>query len=88
MPEEVDELDRKMRQLEIEREAIKREKDERKLEAMNKQIAELREKLDSLRGKWQEEKEIVEAIQNCKQKIEDLQLQLSLIHISEPTRPY
>ncbi|MBP6826114.1 MAG: ATP-dependent chaperone ClpB [Saprospiraceae bacterium] len=75
VPEEVDELDRKMRQLEIEREAIKREKDERKLEAMNKQIAELREKLDSLRGKWQEEKEIVEAIQNCKQKIEDLQLQ-------------
>ena len=75
VPEEVDELDRKMRQLEIEREAIKREKDERKLEAMNKQIAELREKLDSLRGKWQEEKEIVEAIQNCKQKIEELQLQ-------------
>ncbi|MCK6691174.1 MAG: AAA family ATPase, partial [Thermoanaerobaculia bacterium] len=75
VPEEVDELDRKMRQLEIEREAIKREKDERKLEAMNKQIAELREKLDSLRGKWQEEKEIVEAIQNCKQRIEELQLQ-------------
>ena len=75
VPEEVDELDRKMRQLEIEREAIKREKDERKLEAMNKQIAELREKLDSLRGKWQEEKEIVEAIQNCKQRIEELHLQ-------------
>jgi ATP-dependent Clp protease ATP-binding subunit ClpB len=75
VPEEVDELDRKLRQLEIEREAIKREKDERKLDAMNKQIEDLREKLDALRGKWQSEKEIVEAIQNCKQKIEDLQLQ-------------
>ncbi|MFN0014562.1 MAG: ATP-dependent chaperone ClpB [Saprospiraceae bacterium] len=75
VPEEVDELDRKLRQLEIEREAIKREKDERKLDAMNKQIEDLREKLDALRGKWQSEKEIVEAIQTCKQKIEDLQLQ-------------
>ncbi len=75
VPEEVDELDRKLRQLEIEREAIKREKDERKLSAMNKQIDELREKLDALRGKWQGEKEIVEAIQNCKLKMEELELQ-------------
>ncbi|MCB0573482.1 MAG: AAA family ATPase, partial [Saprospiraceae bacterium] len=75
VPEEIDELDRKLRQLEIEREAIKREKDERKLDAMNKQIADLREKLDALRGKWHEEKEIVEAIQNCKQKLEELHIQ-------------
>ena len=75
VPEEIDELDRKLRQLEIEREAIKRESDARKLDAMNKQIADLNEKLDSLRSKWQGEKEIVEAIQNCKQKIEELQLQ-------------
>ncbi|MCB0531759.1 MAG: ATP-dependent chaperone ClpB [Saprospiraceae bacterium] len=75
VPEEVDELDRKLRQLEIEREAIKREKDERKLSAMNKQIDEMREKLDALRGKWQSEKEIVEAIQNCKLKMEELELQ-------------
>ncbi len=75
VPEEIDELDRKLRQLEIEREAIKRENDARKLEAMNKQIADLHEKLDSLRSKWQNEKEIVEAIQNCKQRIEELQLQ-------------
>jgi ATP-dependent Clp protease ATP-binding subunit ClpB len=75
VPDEVDELDRKHRQLEIEREAIKREKDERKLSAMNKQIEELREKLDALRGKWQSEKEIVEAIQNCKLKLEELELQ-------------
>lgn len=75
VPEEVDKLDRQLRQLEIEREAIKREKDERKLEAMNKQIQDVQEKLDSLRAKWQSEKEIVEAIQNCKQKIEELQIQ-------------
>ena len=75
VPEEVDKLDRQLRQLEIEREAIKRENDERKLEAMNKQIQDLREKLDGLRAKWTSEKEIVEAIQNCKQKLEDYQIQ-------------
>ncbi len=75
VPEEVDKLDRQLRQLEIEREAIKRENDERKLDAMNKQIQDLREKLDGLRAKWNAEKEIVEAIQNCKQKLEELQIQ-------------
>ena len=75
VPEEVDKLDRQLRQLEIEREAIKRENDERKLDAMNKQIQDLREKLDSLRAKWTTEKEIVEAIQNCKQKLEEYQIQ-------------
>ena len=75
VPEEVDKLDRQMRQLEIEREAIKRDNDTRKLEALNKQIQDLREKLDSLRAKWTSEKEIVEAIQNCKLKLEELQLQ-------------
>jgi ATP-dependent Clp protease ATP-binding subunit ClpB len=74
VPEDIDELDRKMRQLGIEREAIKREKDARKLDVMNKQIEELREKLDGLRAKWQAEKEIVEAIQNCRKKIEEMQL--------------
>ncbi len=75
VPEDIDKLDRQLRQLEIEREAIKRENDERKLDAMNKQIQDVREKLDSLRAKWQSEKEIVEAIQNCKQKLEELQIQ-------------
>ncbi|MFN4256856.1 MAG: ATP-dependent chaperone ClpB, partial [Saprospiraceae bacterium] len=75
VPEEVDKLDRQLRQLEIEREAIKREKDDKKLDAMNKQIGDLREKLDTIRSKWQSEKEIVEAIQNCKQKLEELQIQ-------------
>jgi ATP-dependent Clp protease ATP-binding subunit ClpB len=75
VPEEVDKLDRQLRQLEIEREAIKRENDTRKLDAMNKQIEELREGLDSLRAKWASEKEIVEAIQNCRSKIEEMQIQ-------------
>ncbi len=75
VPEEVDKLDRQMRQLEIEREAIKRDNDARKLDAMNKQIQELRERLDNLRAKWTSEKEIVEAIQNCKQKQEELHIQ-------------
>ncbi|MEZ4920086.1 MAG: ATP-dependent chaperone ClpB [Saprospiraceae bacterium] len=74
VPDEIDEMDRKVRQLEIEREAIKRESDTRKLNAMNKQIEELNEKLDALRSKWQSEKEIVESIQNAKQELEDLQL--------------
>jgi ATP-dependent Clp protease ATP-binding subunit ClpB len=75
VPEEVDELDRKLRQLEIEREAIKREEDARKLDGMNKQVQEIREKLDAVRSKWQHEKDIVEEIQNAKQSIEDLQTQ-------------
>lgn len=75
VPDEVDELDRKLRQLEIEREAIKREQDARKLDALNKQIDELREKLDALRARWQSEKEALEAIQTTKQRIEALQLQ-------------
>lgn len=75
VPEEVDKLDRQLRQLEIEREAIKREKDERKLDLLNKQVEELREKLDGLRARWTSEKEIVEAIQNCRQKLEEYQIQ-------------
>ena len=75
VPEDVDKLDRQMRQMEIEREAIKRDNDARKLDVMNKQIQDLREKLDSLRAKWTSEKEIVEAIQNCKQKQEELHIQ-------------
>jgi ATP-dependent Clp protease ATP-binding subunit ClpB len=74
VPEDVDKLDRQLRQLEIEREAIKRENDQRKLDAMNKQIQDLREKLDSLRARWQSEKEIVEAIQSCKQRLEEYQI--------------
>lgn len=63
-PEELDELERKIRQLEIEREAIKRENDEEKLSMLSKEIANLGEERDHLKTKWQNEKEIVDGIQN------------------------
>lgn len=75
VPEEVDEWDRKVRQLEIEREAIKREKDQAKLKTINQQIANAQEKRDSLRAGWKNEKEILDTIQNVKKKIEELELQ-------------
>ena len=75
VPEEIDELDRKVRQLEIEREAIKREKDEKKLAVLSEQIANLQEQLHVVKGKWESEREIVDAIQNCKQKLEELETQ-------------
>src|SRR5690606_25662059 len=56
LPEELDEAERRIRQLEIEREAIKREKDEAKLELLNKQISELSEQKNSLMAKWKAEK--------------------------------
>jgi len=75
MPVELDEVQRKMRQLEIEREAIKRENDDKKLETLNRQIAELQEKRDSLKAKWEGEKEVVEGIQLEKTLIEELKLE-------------
>lgn len=75
LPEELDEIERKIRQLEIEREAIKREKDQEKLEALNEQIANLNEERNELKAKWQSEKDIVDAIQNLKQDIEDYKLE-------------
>ncbi len=73
VPEEIDEMDRKLRQLEIEREAIKREKDEKKLKAINAQIANTKEKLDSLSASWQNEKEIVDQVSVIKTRIEELE---------------
>lgn len=75
VPEEVDELDRRVRQLEIEREAIKREKDDKKLSVLNEQIANMQQELNSLRARWSSEKEIINAIQNCKVRIEDYERQ-------------
>ena len=75
VPDEIDEQDRKVRQLEIEREAIKREKDKKKLAYINEQIANAKEKRDSLRATWKNEKEIVDAIQNIKKTIEELEQQ-------------
>lgn len=75
MPTELDEVERKLRQLEIEREAIKRENDEKKLATLNEQIAELQEKRNSLKAKWESEKQIVEGIQAEKKNIEQLKFE-------------
>ncbi|MDR3235927.1 MAG: ATP-dependent chaperone ClpB [Prevotellaceae bacterium] len=72
VPQPIDELDRKVRQLEIEREAIKREGDEKKMEELSKQIGNLEEQLTAQRAQWKEEKDLVDAIQQNKQLIEDL----------------
>jgi ATP-dependent Clp protease ATP-binding subunit ClpB len=72
MPEELDKLERQIRQLEIEREAIKRENDDEKLKELNTQIANLAVERDTLKAKWQEEKELVEKIQTAKATIEGL----------------
>lgn len=75
VPEELDEISRKIKQLEIEREAIKREKDEPKLKQLNKEIAELKEQENSLKAKWQSEKTIVNKIQQNKVEIENLKFE-------------
>ena len=75
MPEELDTLERQIRQLEIEREAIKRENDEKKLRELNTDIANLAVERDTLKAKWKEEKELVEKIQNAKASIENLKVE-------------
>ncbi|MCR9286837.1 MAG: AAA family ATPase [Bacteroidetes bacterium] len=74
VPEEVDEWDRKVRQLEIEREAILREKNQSKLGTVNVQIANAKEKRDSIRAMWKNEKEIVESVSSIKMQIELLEM--------------
>ena len=75
MPEELDELERKIRQLEIEKEAIKRENDEQKLKELNTEISNYAVQRDTLKAKWQQEKDLVEKVQNAKATIEELKLQ-------------
>ena len=75
VPEELDEITRKLKQLEIEREAIKREDDKPKLEQLNKEIANLQEQEQQFRSKWQGEKELLNHIQNNKQEIEQLKFE-------------
>ncbi|MBX2931928.1 MAG: ATP-dependent chaperone ClpB [Chitinophagaceae bacterium] len=72
MPEELDKLERQIRQLEIEREAIKRENDEIKLKELSQEISLLSVERDTLKAKWKQEKEIVDKIQNAKANIENL----------------
>ncbi|MCO4294155.1 ATP-dependent chaperone ClpB [Solitalea sp. MAHUQ-68] len=73
-PEALDELDRKIMQLEIEREAIKRENDEPKLARLNEEIANLSEQRNDLKAKWQGEKDLVEEVQTKKKDLESYKL--------------
>ena len=75
VPEELDETTRRLKQLEIEREAIKRENDTQKLEQLDKDIAELRDKEKQYRAKWEGERALVNRIQDDKQQIENLKLE-------------
>ena len=72
VPEELDEISRRLKQLEIEREAIKRENDKDKIELLDKNIAELKEEENSFKAKWESEKSLVNKIQTDKQEIERL----------------
>lgn len=72
VPEEVDEMDRRVRQLEIEREAVKREKESTKIKFIEEQLANAKEKLDSIRARWKSEKEIVDSIQTIKKTMDSM----------------
>src|SRR5450432_2728595 len=74
MPEELDQMQRQIRQLEIEREAIKREKDDEKLRQLSSEIGNLSVSRDTLMSKWRQEKELVEKVQNAKAEIEALKI--------------
>ncbi|MEO6814874.1 MAG: ATP-dependent chaperone ClpB [Ginsengibacter sp.] len=74
MPEDLDKLDRAIRQLEIEREAIKRENDEVKLKELNTEISNLAVQRDTFKAKWQQEKELVDKVQNAKAEMENLKM--------------
>ena len=75
LPEELDELTRRLKQLEIEREAIKREGDSDKLQALNKEIADLQEQEKTFRSKWEGERALVNKIQQDKQEMEQLKFE-------------
>ena len=75
VPEELDEITRHLKQLEIEREAIKRENDQPKIQQLDKEIAELKDKEHDFRAKWEGEKALVNKIQQDKQEIENLKFE-------------
>ena len=75
VPEEIDNLDRRIRQLEIEREAIRREKDKQRVEMLTREIEELKSKESALRAKWQGERDILQSIQSNKDAIEHLKVE-------------
>ncbi len=75
VPEDIDNLDRRIRQLEIEREAIRREKDEQRVENLTRDIEELKAKESALRAKWQGERDLLQKIQENKDSIEHLKIE-------------
>jgi ATP-dependent Clp protease ATP-binding subunit ClpB len=75
VPEELDEINRRIMQLEIEREAIKREKDDRRLGELNEEIANLNENRNEVKAKWESERQIVTSIQNMKEAVENFKLE-------------
>jgi len=75
LPEELDELNRKIMQLEIEREAIRREKDKEKEKTLSKDIAELTEKRNGLKAQWENEKGLVQGIRDAKEKIDKIKFE-------------
>ena len=75
VPEDIDALDRRIRQLEIEREAIRRENDEARVESLTRDIEDLKSKESALRAKWQGERELLQQIQQNKDSIEQLKIE-------------
>jgi ATP-dependent Clp protease ATP-binding subunit ClpB len=75
VPENVDELDRKIMQLEIEREALKRENDDKKVKSLGEEIANLSAERDELKAKWQGEKDLVDGINNLSEEVENFKLE-------------
>ena len=75
VPEDIDNLDRRIRQLEIEREAIRRENDEQRVENLTREIEELKSKESALRAKWQGERDLLQKIQSNKDSIERLKVE-------------
>jgi len=75
VPEDLEKIDRKIRQMEIEKEAIKRENDQERLKALNSELANLKDEQRDLKARWQSEKELVDRIQSRKNHIEALKLE-------------
>ncbi len=75
VPDEIDEVERKVRQLEIEREAVKREGDDKKTKVIEGQLANMKEKLESMRASWKAEKEIVDHIQTIKKRMDEINVE-------------
>jgi ATP-dependent Clp protease ATP-binding subunit ClpB len=74
-PEELDELERKIMQFEIEREALKRENDTKKIENLEKELANLTEQRDAFKAKWQAERDVVDSVQKNKEAIENFKME-------------